>query len=512
MVRSPAPVALNVAVITPVVGSVVPLGGVSVLPAPPAVRTTLAPPITLPPASRAVTVIVLVPDPAGIEAGAASTVEVEADTAPAVTVTGAVWVIATVLIVAEIVFPPVVVELHVAVRTPVVGSVVPVAGVRVFPVPPVAVRLTLAPPIGLPPASRAVTVIVLVPDPAGIEAGAASTVEVEADTAPAVTVTGAVWVIATVLIVAEIVFPPVVVELHVAVRTPVVGSVVPVAGVRVFPVPPVAVRLTLAPPIGLPPASRAVTVIVLVPDPAGIEAGAASTVEVEADTAPAVTVTGAVCVIATVLIVAEIVFPPVVVELNVAVRTPVVGSVVPVAGVRVFPVPPVAVRLTLAPPIGLPPAARAVTVIVLVPDPAGIDAGAASTVEVVADTAPAVTVTGAVWVIATVLIVAEIVFPPVVVELNVAVRTPVVGSVVPVAGVRVFPVPPVAVRLTLAPPIGLPSASRAVTVMVLLPDPAGIDAGAAVTVDCDADTAPALSAIAPELTGVIPVPPEKLSV
>src|SRR5438132_8800123 len=86
MVRSPAPVALNVAVRTPVVASVVPLGGVSVLPAPPAVRTTLAPPITLPPASRAVTVIVLVPDPAGIEAGAASTVEVVADTAPTVPV------------------------------------------------------------------------------------------------------------------------------------------------------------------------------------------------------------------------------------------------------------------------------------------------------------------------------------------------------------------------------------------------------------------------------------------
>src|SRR5947208_13741779 len=86
MVRAPAPVALNVAVRTPVVGSVVPLGGVSVLPAPPAARTTLAPPIPLPPASRAVTVIVLVPDPAGIEAGAASTVEVVADTAPTVPV------------------------------------------------------------------------------------------------------------------------------------------------------------------------------------------------------------------------------------------------------------------------------------------------------------------------------------------------------------------------------------------------------------------------------------------
>src|SRR5256884_6874214 len=108
--------------------------------------------------------------------------------------------------------------------------------------------------------------------------------------------------------------------------------------------------------------------------------------------APAVTVTGAVCVIATVLIVAEIVFPPVLVELNVAVRTPVVGSVVPVAGVSVLPVPPVAVRNTLAPPIVLPPASRAVTLIVLVPDPAGIDGGAAPTVDVVADTGPTVPV------------------------------------------------------------------------------------------------------------------------
>src|SRR5437660_313296 len=305
------------------------------------------------------------------------------------------------------VFAPALVELNVAVRTPVVGSVVPVAGVNVLPVPPVAVRLTLAPPTGFPLASRAVTVIVEEP-PAGIDAGAAATVEVVADTAPAVTVTLAVWVIATVLIVAEIVFPPVVVELNVAVRTPVVGSVVPLAGVRVLPAPPVAVRLTLAPPTGFPFASRAVTVMVDEP-PAGIEAGAAATVEVVADTAPAVTVTPAVCVIATALIVAEIVFAPALVELNVTVRTPVVGSVVPVAGVRVFPVPPVAVRLTLAPPIGLPFASRAVTVIVLVPDPAGIDAGAAVTVDCAADTVPAVTVTPAVCVIATVLIVAEIV-------------------------------------------------------------------------------------------------------
>jgi len=223
--------------------------------------------------------------------------------------------------------------------------------------------------------------------------------------------------------------------------------------------------------------------------------------------APAVTVTGAVCVIATVLIVAAIVFAPVLVELNVAVSTP-LALVVPVAGVKVFPVPPVAVRFTLAPPTGFPLASRAVTVIVDEP-PAGIDVGAAVTVDWDADTVPAVTVTGAVCVIATVLIVAAIDFAPVLVELNVAVMTP-VASVVPVAGVRVFPVPPVAVRFTLAPPITLPLASRAVTVIVDEP-PAGIEVGAAATVDCDADTAPAPSAIAPDVAGVS-VPLSKLSV
>src|SRR5439155_21202424 len=88
----------------------------------------------------------------------------------------------------------------------------------------------------------------------------------------------------------------------------------------------------------------------------------------------------------------ETVLGPAPVAVSVAVMTPVVGSVVPVAGVSVLPVPPVTVRKTLAPPIALPPASRGVTVIVLVPDPAGIDVGAASTVDVVADTGPTVPV------------------------------------------------------------------------------------------------------------------------
>src|SRR5438094_4878674 len=121
------------------------------------------------------------------------------------------------------------------------------------------------------------------------------------------------------------------------------------------------------------------------------------------------------------------------------------------------------------------------------PLPAVIEVGDAVTVDCEADTGPGVTVTLAVGVIATPPAVAEIVFPPVLVELNVAVNTP-LPLVVPVAGLSVFPVPPVAVKLTLAPLIRLPLASRAVTVTVELPLPAVIDVGAADTVDCEAET------------------------
>src|SRR5438046_638868 len=304
-------------------------GCVSVLPAPVAVRLTLAPLIRFPLASRAVTVMVDAPLPAVIEVGDAVTVDCEADTGPGVTVTLAVGVIATPPAVAEIVFPPVLVELNVAVNTP-LPLVVPVAGLGVFPVPPVSVRLTLAPLIRFPLPSRAVTVMVDAPLPAVIEVGDAVTVDCEADTGPGVTVTAAVWLIATPLIVAEIVFPPVPVELNVAVNTP-LASVLPVAGASAFPVPPVTVRLTLAPLIVLPLASRAVTVIVELPAPTTTPVPAATPLRSEADTAPGVTVTLAVWLIATPPIVAEIVFPPVLVELNVAVNTP-LPLVVPVAG------------------------------------------------------------------------------------------------------------------------------------------------------------------------------------
>src|SRR5256886_16714417 len=87
--------------------------------------------------------------------------------------------------------------------------------------------------------------------------------------------------------------------------------------------------------------------------------------------------------------------------------------------------------------------------------------------------------------------VAETVFDSATVELSVPVATP-VPSVRPLGCVRVLPLP-VAASTTVAPPIGLPLASLAVTVIVEVPLPAVIDAGAAVTVDCAADKGPGAS-------------------
>src|SRR5439155_3425233 len=203
---------------------------------------------------------------------------------------------------------------------------------------------------------------------------------------------------------------------------------------------------------------------------------------------------------------------PAPVALNAAVMMPVVGSVVPVAGVSVLPVPPVAVRTTLAPPITLPPASRAVTVIVLVPDPAGIDAGAASTVDVVAETGPtvpvAVNVTG-LPVIPDPAAVAVSVFAPAVAA-SVQLPTVAIPSV-PVVGLAPVTLPPLdAVKVTATPDTRLPLASLTMT-----------EGGGVTAVPAGADVpppfgaieaaAPALSAIAPELAGVSPVPP-KLSV
>src|SRR5437870_2495177 len=253
---------------------------------------------------------------------------------------------ATALMVADTVFPSATVELNVPAATP-LAFVIPAGCVSMFPVP-VAARTTVAPAIGLPDASRAVTVIVAWLAPLDALIGdVAATVDCAAEIAPALTTTVAVWVMATALIVADTVFDSAPVELRVPVVTP-VALVVPVGCVRVLPVP-VAARTTVAPAIGLPFASRAVTVIVEVPVPAVI-GEVAATLDCVVDTAPAFTTTAAVCVIDSVLIVADTVFNPAAVELKLPVATP-LALVGPTGCVSVFPVP-VAARTTVAPVIG----------------------------------------------------------------------------------------------------------------------------------------------------------------
>src|SRR5213594_4103664 len=405
-------------------------------------------------------VMVEVPAPAAI-GEVALTVDWPAETGPAFTATVAVCVIATALMVADTAFDPAAVELKVPVTTP-LASVVPSGCVKVFPAVGVAASVTVAPSIGFPAASRAVTVMVDWLDPLDAVIGdVAVTVDWAADTAPAFTTTVAVCVIATALIVAEIVFDSASVDASVPVATPL--AFVVVAGcVSVLP-DPVAASTTVAPGIGFPLASRAVTVIVDVPLPAVI-GEVALTVDCAADTVPAFTTTVAVCVIATALIVAVIVFDSASVDAS----------------------DPVATSTTVAPGIGLPLASRAVTVIVDVPLPAVIGEMAV-TVDCAADTAPAFTTTVTVWVTPIPSIVAEIVLDSARVDDNVPVATP-LAFVVAAGCVSVLP-PPVADRITVAPATGLSSASRAVTVIVeaLAPLEAVIGDVAA-TLECPPET------------------------
>ena len=191
-------------------------------------------------------------------------------------------------------------------------------------------------------------------------------------------------------------------------------------------VPSVPARLTVLPGTGLLLPSRRVTVIVELATPsATTEVGLAVTVEAVADTVPTVKVTAAVCVtvIASVVSVAVIVLVPAVVDRTV----PVVWPFASVGVVGCVIVPSVAARLTVFPLTGLLFASRKVTVIVdaVVPSATTL-AGLAVTVEAVADTAPAVNVTDAVWVsvIVSVVSVAVSVLVPAVVDRIVPVVCP----------------------------------------------------------------------------------------
>src|SRR5438093_11090298 len=95
------------------------------------------------------------------------------------------------------------------------------------------------------------------------------------------------------------------------------------------------------------------------------------TVKASCAAGPALTVTVAVCVMATELMVADTVLVSAAVELSVPVATP-FAFVVPTGCVKVLPVVGLAARTTVAPWIGLPLASFAVTVIVDVPLPAAI--------------------------------------------------------------------------------------------------------------------------------------------
>src|SRR5207247_1360261 len=362
--------------------------------------------------------------------------------APTSTTTVAVWVTATPSIVAETVFDSATVEPRVPVARP-LAFVGAAGGVSVLPVP-VAASTTVAPCTGLPLASRAVTVIVEVPLPAVI-GDVALIVDWLADTVPAFTTTVAVWVIATALIVAEIVFDSASVDASVPVATPL--AFVVVAGcVSVFP-DPVAASTTVAPGIGLPIASRAVTVIVELPLPAAI-GDVAPTADGPAGTVPAFTTTVAVRVTPIPSIVADIVLDSASVDASVPVATP-LAFVVAAGCVSVLP-PPVADRITVAPATGLSSASRAVTVIVeaLAPFEAVIG-DVAATLECPPETVLACTTTVAVCVMARELVVAEAVLDSASGDDSVPVATP-LAFVGPPGCVSVF-VRPVALRATVAP-------------------------------------------------------------
>ena len=144
----------------------------------------------------------------------------------------------------------------------------------------------------------------------------------------------------------------------------------------------------------------------------------------------------------------------------------------------------------------MPFASFAVTVMVEPPPPAVIG-DVTLTVDCDADTAPTLTTTLAVAVIATVLIIADTVFVPAAVELRVPVATP-FASVVPAGWVNVLPAVGVAASVTVAPGTGLPFASLAVTVIVDVPLPAAIG-DVAVTLDCPAAAGPAFTTTLTEI-------------
>src|SRR5512144_656867 len=297
----------------------------------------------------------------------------------------------------------------------------------------------------------------------------------------AVTVTVAVWVRSTMPAVAEMTVVSATVELSEPVTTPFPFVAPP--PVSVLPLP-VAWSPTDVPLNGLPYASRTVTVIVELPLPWTIVVGRAVTVERTASAGPGFTVTTGCSASAMPPATAVTVWVPAPVELNDPVASPFTSVV---AGwVIVLPLPLTA-SVTATPFSGLPSPSRTVTATVELP-PAANAIGDASTEDNDAEMGDAAgfTVTAACWMIATPLMVADTSLISATVERRLPVISP-SPPVVPEGWVRVLPLP-VEARTTVAPLIGVPLPSRAVTVIVEAGPPAVIGE-TALTVDWDADTA-----------------------
>jgi hypothetical protein len=450
----------------------------------------------LPLPSRSVTVIVDTATPSAVTvAGLAVTVDVVADTAPAVKVTAAVWVIVIVSVtsVAVIVLVPALVDRTVPVVCP-FASVTAAGWVSVSAAPREDVRLTVLPLTGLLFASRSVIVMVDVATPSAATApGLAVTVDALAETAPAVNVTDAVCATVTVSVVsvAVIVLVPAVVERTVPVVCP--AAFVTAAGWTTVSIAPrEEASVTVLPLTGLPLPSRKVTVIVEIAVPSAVTVvGLAVTVDTVGDTAPTVNVTAAVCVtvMLSVVSVAVTVAVPAVVERIVPVVCPLASVAAGCASVSTAPREDVSV--TVLPLTGLLLASRNVTVIVDVATPSAATVpGLAATVEVVADTTPATNVIDAVCVTVTVSVVsvAVIVLAPAVVERTVPVVCP--AAFVAAAGcVSVSTAPRDDVSVTVLPLTGLLLPSRKVMVIVDVTTPSATTvAGLAVTVEAVAET------------------------
>jgi hypothetical protein len=452
--------------------------------------------------SRKVIVIVDVVVPSATTVvGAAATVEVVGETAPAVNVTAAVCVtvIASVVSVAVSVLVPAVVDRTVPVVCPL--ALVTAAGWTIVSVAPrEEAKVTVLPLTRLLLASRKVIVIVAVVVPsATTDVGLATTVDVVAETPPVANVTAAVWVtvMVSVVSVAVSVLVPAVVDRTVPVVCP-LAFVTAAGWTRVSVAPRDDAKVTVLPLTGLLLVSRSVTVIVEVATPSAVTVvGLAVTVDAVADTAPAVNVTAAVCVtvIASVVSVAVSVPVPAVVDRTVPVVCPL--TLVTAAGwTRVSIAPRDEASVTVLPATGLLLPSRRVIVIVDVATPfATTVVGLATTLDVVADTPPVANVTTAVCVtvIVSVVSVAVTVLVPAVAERMVPVVCPL--AFVTAAGWTMVSVAPRDdAKLTVLPLTGLLLVSRSVTVIVEVATPSAVTVvGLATTVEVVADTAPAVN-------------------